>query len=108
MVCDLELVTFDAYMAGAVLDPLKSSESTVDERTRHDERYRLSTHHVPTGGRRRLRKMTLINKLNVNECVLQYYRQAHLQAIMSCPGVDINISCPGNASCFLHPLRSYH
>lgn len=105
MVCDLELITFDAYMAGAVLDPLNVTKSTVDERTRQDERYRLSTHHVPTGGRRKLRKITLINKLNVNERVLQYYREAHLQAIMSCPGVDINLSCPGTHS---HPYAQWN
>ena len=104
MVCNLELITFDAYMAGAVLHPLNAAKSTVDERTRQDsdERYSLRTRHLPTGGQRKLRKITLINKLNINQCVLQYYRTTHLQAIISCPGVDINLSCPGMYLIHLH------
>lgn len=93
MVCNLELITFDAYMAGAAPDPLNVTK--FDERIRQDERHSLGARYIPTGGRRKLRKITLINKLNVNQCVLEYYRTTHLQAIMSCPGVDINLSCPG-------------
>jgi hypothetical protein len=95
-----ELVPWQSYMTGAVLEPLEYTPNP-DETTYEDEHNRLSMFYLPTGGRRRLRKISTFNKMFLNKRIADYCQNVHLLAIFGRPNFDINISCPGYyGSCF--------
>jgi hypothetical protein len=95
-----ELVPWQSYMTGAVLEPLEYTPNP-DETTYEDEHNRLSMFYLPTGGCRRLRKISTFNKMFLNKRIADYCQNVHLLAIFGRPNFDINISCPGYyGSCF--------
>jgi len=89
-----ELVPWQSYMAGAVLEPLEYIHKPGDL-TYEEELNRLNTFYLPTGGRRRLRKISAFDKAFLDKRVLSYCQNVHLLAIFGRPNFDINISCPG-------------
>jgi len=89
-----ELVPWQSYMAGAVLEPLEYKPKP-REVACEDERNRLNLFYLPTGGRRRLRKMSTFDKIFLNKRIAEYCQNVHLLAIFGRPNCDINISCPG-------------
>jgi hypothetical protein len=99
-----ELVPWQPYMAGAVLEPLECTPD-LDEMTYEDERNRLSVFYLPTGGSRRLRKISTFDKVFLNRRITDYCQNVHLLAIFGRPNLDINISCPGIAQPFYSRLR---
>jgi len=89
-----ELVPWQSYMAGAVLEPLEYRPNP-DEMTCDDERNRLNVFYLPTGGCRRLRRISTFDKRFLNKRIAEYCLNVHLLAIFGRPNFDINISCPG-------------
>jgi len=89
-----ELVPWQSYVTGAILDPLNHTSDS-DDIICEDERNRLHAFYLPTGGRRRLRKMSTFNKAFLNKRIAYYSENVHLLAIFARPSVDLNISCPG-------------
>lgn len=89
-----ELVPWQSYVTGAILDPFSHTPDS-DDVTCEDERSRLHAFYLPTGGRRRLRKMSTFNKTFLNRRIAYYCENVHLLAIFARPSVDLNISCPG-------------
>ena len=89
-----ELVPWQSYMAGAVLEPVQFTLNP-DEMASKNERDRLNMSYLPSGGRRRLRKISTFDKIFLNKRVEEYCQNVHLLAIFGRPNFDINISCPG-------------
>lgn len=89
-----ELVPWQSYVTGAVLEPLEFTPNPEDM-TCEDEHYRLSMFYRPTGGGRRLSKITTFDKVFLNQRIANYCQNVHLLAIFGRPNFDINISCPG-------------
>lgn len=93
-----ELIPWQSYVTGAVLEPLDNTAAHPDPLKCEEERHRLNVFYLPSGGHRRLRKMATFNKMFLNKRIVEYCENVHLLAIFGRPGVDINISCPGSCS----------
>jgi len=89
-----ELIPWQSYVSGAVLESVEFTP-TPDDMTCEDERNRLSVFYLPTGGRRKLKKITTFDKIFLNRRIADYCQNVHLLAIFGRPNFDINISCPG-------------
>ncbi|KAF7979039.1 hypothetical protein HWV62_44033 [Athelia sp. TMB] len=89
-----ELIPWQAYIAGAILEPVDFA-ALHDDVTCEEERKVLASRYHPTGGRRRLRKIGSFEPRTLDGRTLYFSETVDLLAIFGRPNVDLNISSPG-------------